>query len=138
MKTSILTLALVPAVIAASGIKLWKTKPGSFISFEDTRCYATVDNDYGCQKACQKNDARHVFFNEANWLDNVSFGKFTDPRGSASYWLNIWPDDEKNTWGVYVEGGDGKKIGLCKKTSDVECKCNEGSASGFAWCEMYD
>lgn len=135
MKTTFLTLTLIPAALAAELIKMWKTSPGDWLPTMGTRCYATVANSDGCQNACALN-ARHVFFDKSNWWEHAQFGRFTDPRAGTDKWLNIWPDGDQN-WGVFIEDGDGKRIGNCKIANDGNCKCaNEAQAMAFAICEM--
>lgn len=132
MRATIFALVIVPAVFALDGIKLWIT---------NNRCYATTDNKYGCRNSCNQYQARHVFFDEANWKDTAHFGRFTDPRADKDKWLNIWPENGQ-TWGVFVDGGDGKKIGLCERVDDKNCECGPDNqvktkTASYAYCQMY-
>ncbi|CAN3370486.1 hypothetical protein DICA3_F33210 [Diutina catenulata] len=140
MKTAFITLALIPIAFAAEGIKLWNQ--GGNFNADEMRCYATIDNNSGCNDACKRNGARHVFFDASHWWAGTHNGKFTDPRKGDDVWLDIHPESD-TTWGVYHKGGDGTRIGWCQKTNDKSCECDfvgvsTGSASAFAYCEMYE
>lgn len=136
MKFAILALALVPSVFAAENIKLWMTNYGLWLPMGGKGCYATVDDENGCMTACQRK-GKKVFYDADNWWKSALFGRFEDPRDGDSKWLNIWPEGE-DAWGVYVENGDGKKIGLCKIVNDGPCTCqDENSAVAFGNCDMY-
>ncbi|CAN3364984.1 hypothetical protein DICA4_E21858 [Diutina catenulata] len=138
MKTTILSLALIPVVFAAEGIKLWQQDTNT--DGNEMRCYATVDNNNGCMNACKRNGARHAFFNTAQWWAGTHFGYFTDPRKGKNDWLDIHPESD-TTWGVYHKGGDGTRIGWCEKTNDKSCECTrdfrKSSAAAFAYCVMF-
>lgn len=139
MKTSILALALLPTAFAAEGIKLWKARKQGYVVVEEERCYATVDNDDGCSNACNRENARHAFFDVSKWQEGANFARFTDPRAGTDKWLNIWPDKGRE-WNVFIEGGDGKVIGHCYPTNDKSCFCGKTAnyANAFAYCTMYD
>lgn len=138
MKTAILSLVLLPSIYAAEWIKLWKTKGEGYLDSEADRCYASVDDNSECTKVCN-GEGRHVFFDNQKWWEGAYFGKFTDPRSDADKWLNIWPERHGRTWAVYVQDGDGTKIGLCEMvTHDKACFCGSDadSAVAFAFCKM--
>lgn len=138
MKTTFLTLALIPAAFAAQGIKLYNQVQAN--SADENRLYAVVDNNDGCSNACD-GDRRHVFFEVPNWGEGAQFARFTDPRSNGDTWLNIHGEDgSDSTWQVFYEGGNGEPIGWCQKTGDVSCECGDGvthKAWAFAWCNMY-
>lgn len=137
MKTTFFTLALIPVAYAAQGIKLWNQNQCG-MSLDKRRIYVTVDNDNGCDDACNRR-GRHAFFDVANWEDGANNARFTDPRAGDDAWLNIRPESD-STWGVYRENGDNTRIGWCQKTNDVTCDCGTdtvNNANAFAYCDMY-
>ncbi|CAN3478573.1 hypothetical protein DICA0_E10000 [Diutina catenulata] len=136
MRIELLTLTLLPSAFAAEWIKLWKRESKGL--FGSTRCYATVDDNFGCNKICDW-DGRHVSFDNKDWTDSAKFGRFTDPRANTDTWLNIWPDpDSDKKWGVYYEGEEGKKVGECEIVDDKQCSCGNGvSVRSLAYCRMY-
>lgn len=133
MKFSIFTLAIIPFVFSAEGVKLWAQS-----RLGETQCFATIDNDRGCLNACIRR-AQHVAFVDGNWQKGIYQAKFLDPRKPTRF-IDIYPAGEnKDYWEAFWAGGDGKKVGQCYTVgvNDARCRCGFARrAEAYAWCVM--
>lgn len=115
------------AVAAASTAKIyWRA-----LLLMGTRVYAVGDYEDSCWRARELDNAKHVFFEGGN--DNPTKATFEDPNNPGRM-LNFYP--REGGYDLFVQDGDGNKIGDCWKDNLDECDSNDDPwwASGWGQC----